>query len=152
MANRTPRMEQIEVLLAQDPGDPFLRYGLAMEYASAGDDATAAQKLLALTADSPDYVPAYLQAGQILARLGRDVEACEVLRRGIAAARRTGDSHAEGEMQGFLASLEYEEGAADLRYADSVTRIGADQKEEPKRNEDRIGKRKIAPFGAASRL
>src|SRR5262249_45980850 len=35
---RTRRMEQIESLLAEDPDDAFLRYGLAMEHASAGDD------------------------------------------------------------------------------------------------------------------
>ena len=36
---RTPRMAQIEAMLADDPDDTFLRYGLAMEHASAGDHA-----------------------------------------------------------------------------------------------------------------
>jgi predicted Zn-dependent protease len=101
---RTPRMNQIEALLADDPADPFLRYGLAMEYVSIGDDATAAEHLLRLTADST-YVPAFLQAGQVLNRLNRVSEAAEVLRRGIAAARQQGDAHAEGEMAGLLATL-----------------------------------------------
>ena len=35
---RTPRMAQIEAMLAEDPDDAFLRYGLGMEHASAGDD------------------------------------------------------------------------------------------------------------------
>jgi Flp pilus assembly protein TadD len=98
-------MDQLEALLADDPGDPFLRYGLAMEYASAGDDATAAKQLVRL-ADEAVYVPAFLQAGQVLARLNRFAEACDVLRRGIAAARQEGDSHAEGEMAGLLSTLE----------------------------------------------
>jgi thioredoxin-like negative regulator of GroEL len=102
---RTPRMAQIEALLADDPTDVFLRYGLAMEYVSAGDEPTAADHLVRL-ADEAGYVPAFLQAGQVLARLGRTEEACAVLRRGVAAARRQGDSHAEGEMAGLLASLE----------------------------------------------
>ena len=105
MATRTPRMTQIEELLADDPNDPFLRYGLAMEYASAGDDASAADHLLGLAADTP-YVPAYLQAGQVLNRLNRADEACEVLRRGIAAAKAQGNSHAEGEMSALLTSIE----------------------------------------------
>ena len=42
MPTRTPRMEQIEALLADDPTDAFLRYGLALEHASAGDDAGGA--------------------------------------------------------------------------------------------------------------
>lgn len=100
----TPRMTQIEELLADDPADPFLRYALAMEHVSAGDDVGGADHLLRLAADSP-YVPAFLQAGQVLNRLGRVAEASEVLNRGIAAARQQGDAHAEGEMAGLLATL-----------------------------------------------
>lgn len=108
---RTPRMEQIEALLADDPDDAFLRYGLAMEHASAGDDAgcvAALRDLIARTATNP-YVPAYLQAGQALVRLDKINEACAVLRDGIAAAGkvRTSDAlHAQSEMQGLLASIE----------------------------------------------
>jgi thioredoxin-like negative regulator of GroEL len=104
VATRTARMAQIEALLADDPSDPFLRYGLAMEYVSAGDDATAADHLMRLTADST-YVPAFLQAGQVLNRLNRVAEAAEVLRRGTNVARQQGDSHAEGEMAALLATL-----------------------------------------------
>jgi thioredoxin-like negative regulator of GroEL len=98
-------MAQLEALLADDPTDTFLRYGLAMEYVSAGDDSTAADHLLRLAAEA-SYVPAFLQAGQVLARLNRFEEACGVLRRGVAAARAQGDTHAEGEMAGLLSSLE----------------------------------------------
>jgi thioredoxin-like negative regulator of GroEL len=97
-------MAQIEALLADDPTDAFLRYGLAMEHVSVGDDATAAEHLRRLCADST-YVPAFLQAGQVLNRLNRPDEAADVLRRGIAIARQQGDSHAEGEMAGLLATL-----------------------------------------------
>lgn len=105
---KTPRMEQIEALLAEDPDDAFLRYGLAMEYAGQGDDAAAVdvlRELIARKADDP-YVPAFLQAGQALIRLGREPEAAAVLRQGIEAARAAGDLHALGEMQGFLATIE----------------------------------------------
>jgi hypothetical protein len=101
-------MDQIEAMLAEDPDDAFLRYGLAMEHASAGDDAACAEvlrDLIARTAASP-YVPAFLQAGQALARLDRVAEACAVLRQGVEAARKAGDTHAQGEMQGLLDSLE----------------------------------------------
>lgn len=101
----TPRMAQIEALLADDPDDPFLRYGLAMEHVSAGDDATAADHLGRLTA-STTYVPAFLQAGQVLARLNRFAEAIDVLRRGVTVAVAAGDTHAAGEMSGLLTSLE----------------------------------------------
>jgi predicted Zn-dependent protease len=101
-------MAQIEALLADDPADPFLRYGLALEYASAGDDATAARLLRELIDSTPDqpYVPAFLMAGQVLNRLGRVAEACDVLRKGIEAARTVGNDHARGEMEGLLISIE----------------------------------------------
>lgn len=108
---KTPRMAQIEAMLADDPDDAFLRYGLAMEHASAGDDAACAEvlkELIARKAAAP-YIPAYLQAGQALARLDRTAEACDVLRAGLDAAKRVGTPdalHAHGEMQGLLASLE----------------------------------------------
>src|SRR5215208_3047363 len=105
---RTPRMDQIEAMLADDPDDAFLRYGLAMEHASAGDHAACVEvlrDLIARTAAAP-YVPAYLQAGQALVRLDRIPEACDVLRQGVAAADKAGDAHAQSEMQGLLASIE----------------------------------------------
>ncbi|MCE9566286.1 MAG: hypothetical protein K8U57_30045 [Planctomycetes bacterium] len=105
---RTARMEQIEAMLAEDPDDAFLRYGLAMEHASSGDDAACVvvmQDLIARTAEKVPYVPAYLQAGQALVRLDRITEACELLRQGVEVARRVGDSHAQGEMQGLLESV-----------------------------------------------
>ena len=88
--------------------NPFLRYGLAMEHMSQGDDESAVvvlKNLISLKKAEP-YVPAYLQAGQALIRLGREPEAAAVLREGIEAARTTGDLHALGEMQGFLATIE----------------------------------------------
>lgn len=105
MPTRTPRMAQLEALLADDPADAELRYFLAMEYVSAGDEPTAADELLKLT-HTTDYVPAFLQAGQVLNRVGRDAEAADALRRGIVVAKRVGDGHAEGEMAGLLATLD----------------------------------------------
>jgi thioredoxin-like negative regulator of GroEL len=105
---RTPRMAMIEAMLADDPDDAFLRYGLAMEHASTEDYAECVNVLRDLinrTAANP-YVPAFLQCGQALVKLDRTEEACDVLRSGIEAARRAGDTHAEGEMQGLLASIE----------------------------------------------
>jgi hypothetical protein len=104
-------MAQIESMLADDPDDAFLRYGLAMEHASGGDDAACVVVLNDLITHSiaMPYIPAFLQAGQALVRLDRVPEACDVLKQGIAAASRAGTSdalHAQGEMQGLLSSIE----------------------------------------------
>jgi predicted Zn-dependent protease len=105
MTAKTQRQLQLEALLADDPTDPFLRYGYAMEYVGQGDDESAVGSLRDLIAATP-YVPAYLQAGQALARLDRPDEARAVLRDGIAQAAKQGDGHAEGEMRGLLESLD----------------------------------------------
>jgi tetratricopeptide (TPR) repeat protein len=99
------RRQRLEEMLTADPNDPFLRYGLAMDYASGGDDEAAAKCFADLLRVSPDYVAAYLQAGQVLVRLNRDEEARTVYQTGVAVAQRVGDAHAAGELQGFLDML-----------------------------------------------
>jgi thioredoxin-like negative regulator of GroEL len=99
------RKQQLEEMLAEDPNDPFLRYGLAMEHAGAGAHEEAAGCLGELIRLHPDYVPAYFHAGKSLLALGRDGAAQEVLRAGIAAALAKGDGHAAGEMEQLLDSI-----------------------------------------------
>jgi Flp pilus assembly protein TadD len=105
MPSANPRVAQIEAMLADEPNDPELRYFLAMELLSAGDEATAVQKLREIASDST-YVPAFHQAGQALARLGQTAEARAILRRGIEAAEKQGNQHAAGEMLGLLDGLD----------------------------------------------
>lgn len=104
--SKKSRKEQIEELLALDPEDAFLRYGLAMEYVSAEQDEEAVRTFLDLLKRDGDYVPAYLHVGKALVRLGRDEEAKGLLQTGIAVAQRKRDDHAAGEMAGFLAQIE----------------------------------------------
>lgn len=99
------RREKIEAMLADDSGDTFLRYSLAMELDKEGDNAASLAQFAELTRDAPPYVPAFFMAAQQLARLGRVDEARTYLRDGIEAARSQGDAHAAGEMSEFLASL-----------------------------------------------
>jgi hypothetical protein len=99
------RREKIEAMLADEPGDTFLRYSLAMELDKEGDHAASVAKFAELTRDNPPYVPAFFMAGQQLARLDRIEEARGFLRDGIDAARAQGNAHAAGEMSEFLSSL-----------------------------------------------
>ncbi len=99
------RREKLETMLAAAPDDPFLRYALALALASEGDAAGAIVRLQEMLQSSPDYVPAYFQLAQLHVGLGQADEAKPVLTRGIEMARRAGDSHAEGEMRGFLEQL-----------------------------------------------
>src|SRR5262249_11876497 len=82
--------EKLEELLALDPNDSFVRYGLAMEAVGSGEDAEAVTGFRELLRRDPNYVPAYLQAGRTLIRMGEDEQAGEMLRQGIEAAKRAG--------------------------------------------------------------
>ncbi len=99
------RLEKIEAMLVDDPGDTFLRYSLAMELDKEGRNDESLARLAELSADDPPYVPAFFMAGQQLVRLNRIHEARDVLRRGIGAARQQQNAHAAGEMAEFLTSL-----------------------------------------------
>jgi hypothetical protein len=102
---RVSRREKIEAMLADEPGDVFLRYSLAMELDKEGDHAASLTRFDELSRDEPPYVPAFFMAAQQLARLERIAEARTYLRNGIEAARAQGNAHAAGEMSEFLASL-----------------------------------------------
>ena len=99
------RREKIEAMLADDPGDTFLRYSLAMELDKQGEHDASLARFADLMRDEPPYVPAFFMAGQQLVRVGRVDEARSILQDGIAAARSQDDMHAAGEMTEFLASL-----------------------------------------------
>ncbi len=99
------RAEQIEAMLAKTPADPFLKYALAMEYLKAGSRETGIAKLRQLTIDSPEYHAAHHQLGIALASDGMIDDASAVLKQGIAAAAKSGDTHAMGEMETLLMSI-----------------------------------------------
>ena|SRR2546421_630102 len=101
------RLERIKAMLAEEPGDPELHYMLAMEHASAGDDAAAARCFDDLLRLKPDHAPAYHQGARTLQRLDRLDEARDLLRRGIPAALAKNDTHAADEMQQLLEMLEH---------------------------------------------
>lgn len=99
------RVAMLKEILGQNPNDAFARYGLAMEYSNSGRVEDALREFGALLAANPDYAAAYFMAAQMLAREGRDEEARKRLRDGIAAAQRTGNLHAQSEMEEMLAEL-----------------------------------------------
>lgn len=90
-----------EVLFA-DPSNAFARYGLAMEHASASQFDLALAEFDTLLQHHADYTPGYFMSAQTLLKAGRSADAVQRLKKGIASARRTGDAHAEGEMQALL--------------------------------------------------
>lgn len=101
------RIEMLSQFLTDYPNDAFARYGLAMEYSKSGDLNTALKEFGRLLQTHPDYTAGYFMAAQTLAKAGRNDEAKQFLQNGIAAAARTGNNHAQGEMQAMLDELSY---------------------------------------------
>lgn len=109
MSAKNTRLEAMEAFLAQDPGDSFTRYALALEHASAGNIEQALALLRETIAREPAYVPAHHQLGALLARAGRNDEAAAAYQRGIAEARAAKNLHAASEMQQELESMQEDE-------------------------------------------
>lgn len=103
------KIATLKEILEQDPQNILARYGLAMEYAGQGETATAMEQFGRLVGEHPDYTAGYFMGAQTLARAGRDTEAKQWLVNGIASARRTGNQHAQNEMQSMLNELEIPE-------------------------------------------
>jgi tetratricopeptide (TPR) repeat protein len=99
------RLQQLTDFLQHNPGDAFARYGLAMEYSKTGQTEQALAEFEKLLGLHPDYTNGYFMAAQVLERSGRTAQAKQMLEKGIAAARRTGNKHALSEMSGMLDEL-----------------------------------------------
>lgn len=111
MPKESKRLQYLLKLTASQQGqgagsvDPFAWYGLAMEYRGLEryDDALATFE--ALRERAPQYVPMYLMCGQMLETMGRLSDARAWLAAGVDAARKQGDAHALGELEGALEAL-----------------------------------------------
>ncbi len=99
------KISMLNDILAQNPADAFARYGLAMEYASRGEIATALEQFDQLTKAHPDYTAGYQMAAQLLVKGGQHEEARQRLESGIAAAQRTSNALALSEMTAMLDDL-----------------------------------------------
>jgi uncharacterized protein HemY len=106
MADKSPRRLMLEASLSEDPADTFLRYGLAVQCLREGDVEIGREQLKSLIADHPDdTVAAHQQLGQSYLEAEEFAEARSILERGIALARKRGDWHAAGEMEGLLSQM-----------------------------------------------
>ena len=103
------RLEKLRQLVAKGSGDPFPRYGLAMEYKRLGRLEDAITTFGRLVDQHPQYVPAYYQFGAVLVQSGGIGQARQILARGIRIAEEQGNRHAREELVRALEELEGEE-------------------------------------------
>ncbi len=100
------KIAALKEILALDPKNSFARYGIAMELVSRGETEAALVEYSTLLANDPDYTAGYFMSAQTLSAAGRNAEAIERLKTGIACAARAGNSHAVSEMQAMLDELD----------------------------------------------
>jgi len=105
MALTSKRLEFLQKLTSSGSRDPFAWYGLAMEYRGLERWEEALATFETLRETSPDYVAMYLMCGQMLEQMGRLDEARAWLASGVEQARKKGDTHALGELEGVLGGL-----------------------------------------------
>ena len=105
-ADVSPRLRQLQQMLQRQPDDPFLLYGVAMEYKKAGESGRALEHFDEVLRRDPNYCYAYYQRAQVHESRG-DLEAAKrSLRDGLDAADRSGDAHARSEIEAALSLLE----------------------------------------------
>jgi tetratricopeptide (TPR) repeat protein len=99
------RLAKLQALLAASPNDAFLLYGIAMEHKKLKNYDEAVRYFhQAITAD-PNYAYAHYQIGQTHELRGDAQAAKAAYEAGIAAAVKSGDAHARGEIETALSIL-----------------------------------------------
>lgn len=100
-----PSIEQLNKLLAIEPNDIFLNFGLAMEYAKSNQPEEAIRQFQKVLELDPNYYTAYFQWAKLLINTDCRPEAREVLKKGIRTAENCNDRHAKTEMRELLDAI-----------------------------------------------
>src|SRR5215813_7216054 len=101
----TERLRQFQELIALEPDDTVLRFGLGELYIQAKDFARAAEQFAEILRLDPHYSATYRYLEQAYVALDRVSEAEAMFQQGIAVAEARGDLQTAKEMQVFLRRL-----------------------------------------------
>lgn len=102
MATDNARIDALRKLLARNPDDPRLHFGLAAEYEKLERWPEVVDHLRQYLARTEDEGNAWGRLGHALRQLGREEEAREAYRRGIQAADRHGHPSLAAEFEQIL--------------------------------------------------
>ena len=95
-------------MLKDQPNDPFLRYALALEYISEGNEDEAASIFEELIHKHPDYHATYYHYAKLFERAGNEKKAVEMYEKGLEVSQRLNERHAFNELRSALDELLYE--------------------------------------------
>jgi tetratricopeptide (TPR) repeat protein len=105
VAMASDRLAQLIQMYEDDPGDPFVSYGIALEHSKQEQFAEAVDWFDKTLELDSHYCYAYFHKAKTLMELGDQETACVVLEAGIRTAQEAGDDHARSEIEQFLESL-----------------------------------------------
>ncbi|CAN5418007.1 hypothetical protein BH09PLA1_BH09PLA1_23830 [soil metagenome] len=100
------KLDQLQTMLARQPGDAFLLYALGMEHKKLGALDPAIDFYSRTIEVDPNYCYAYYQRGQSFEQKGDAASAKQSYQAGIEAAIRAKDDHAKSELEAALQMLE----------------------------------------------
>src|SRR6266852_7739190 len=99
------KIEIFTAMLAEQPENAMIWYGLASEHNKLENWAEAATSLRQVVSLNPDYTAAYQMLGTVLANTDDFAGAQQAWRDGVEAAGRTGAWMAGQHMQALLAGV-----------------------------------------------
>ena len=105
--NKT-RIIQLKKFLEESPNDPFIHYGLALEYQKS-EPKMAREKYLELLERFPDYLPTYYHAAHFFWEEGEADRTTEIFESGIELARRQSDQNTLRELQNAYQNFQFED-------------------------------------------
>lgn len=85
-------------MLAEEPGDLFIRYAIALELRREGNMEQAIGDLHAILIEAPEHIASYYQLALMLADTGRIEQAVETCEAGAMRCLVTGDRKARAEL------------------------------------------------------
>ena len=100
----TSRSEVFEQMLASDPANTMVLFGLAKEYEKSGDDAKVIERLERYLASADDEGNAYGMLARAYERTGQTAKAREAYERGVNAATLHGHPSMAEEYRQLLNS------------------------------------------------
>lgn len=102
----TPRIQQIQEMLKNEPNDSFLNYALAIEYAKLNDIKKAIEIIEVLLQRDENYLGAYYQLGYYYEQTEQPEAAINTYKKGIAIAKQQNNKKTLGELNEALWMLE----------------------------------------------
>jgi predicted Zn-dependent protease len=100
-----PRIEQFKKMLAIDPNDAVMWFGLGKTYMEDGTYEEAAAALRDCIRVKPDYSAAYYALAQSLQKLDRREECLKVCDDGIAVSTKNGDAMVTKNLEAMKQAL-----------------------------------------------